>query len=242
MDGMRLRHLGLAAFAACGFLFGLLAYGLGHPESTLLGPAVVRGPLGASGREVTLTFDDGPTVPYTAQILDVLREHGVKATFFVCGAAAERHPELVRRIAAEGHEIGNHTYSHPYLHLQSRELIAAEIDRTQAVLERIVGRRPTMFRPPFGVRWFPLWPLLKERGLTMMLWTDRGHDGALDAAGVVARSLRRLRPGSIILLHDGYEAAASGDRSATVAALPSIIQGARAKGLTFAPLPTLASR
>lgn len=227
-----------AALAVVVLVVGALAYGLGDPGSTLLGPAVVRGPLGPGGREVTLTFDDGPAEPYTSQILDILRAHDVKATFFVCGSAAERHPALVRRIAAEGHEIGNHTYSHPSLHLRSRAAIAAEVDAAQDALERILGRRPTLFRPPFGVRWFPLWSVLKERGLVMMLWTDRGYDGRLDAPGIAAATLKRLRPGSIILLHDGDEAALKSDRSATVGALPAIIAGARAKGLTFAaPAP-----
>jgi peptidoglycan/xylan/chitin deacetylase (PgdA/CDA1 family) len=215
---------------------GVLAYGLGSPGATLLGPALVRLPGGQ--REVALTFDDGPSVPATGRILDILREQHVHATFFVCGASAQRHPDLVRRIVAEGHALGNHTYSHPYLHLKSRPRIADEIDRTQEILERITGRRPEFFRPPYGVRWFSLWPLLRQRGLTMVLWSDWGHDGQADPRRTVQETLDRLKPGAIILLHDGFEALpdAQTDRSATVAALPGIIEGARRAGYAFVAL------
>lgn len=214
---------------------GVLAYGLGSPQATLLGPALVRG---GDPAEVMLTFDDGPSVPYTGQILDILRANGIKATFFLCGASAERYPELVRRIRDEGHEIGNHTWSHPYLHLASRATMALEIDRTQDILEKITGTRPVWFRPPFGVRGFPLRGILAERHMKMMLWSDRGHDGDLDAAGITATTLAQLHPGAIVLLHDGFEAKAPAlvDRSATVSALPEIIAGVRRAGYRLASL------
>jgi peptidoglycan/xylan/chitin deacetylase (PgdA/CDA1 family) len=214
---------------------GVLAYGLGYPEATLLGPALSRA---GDPTEVMLTFDDGPSVPYTAQVLDVLRANHIKATFFLCGANAERYPDLVRRIRDEGHVIGNHTWSHPYLYLASRETIAAEIDRTQDVLEKITGTRPVWFRPPFGVRGFALREILKDRGMKMMLWSDRGHDGNLGAAGIAETTLTQLHPGAIILLHDGFEAKAPAlvNRSATVSALPRIISGVRRAGYVFAPL------
>ena len=219
---------------------GVLAYGLGAPSATLLGPALVRDAFLPGGpREVALTFDDGPSVPYTGQVLDILRKNRVHATFFICGANAERYPDLVRRIKAEGHEIGNHTYSHPYLYLMDRDKIAAEIDRTQDSIQKISGRRPRLFRPPFGVRWFSLWPLLRERGLTMVLWSIRGYDGELAAPDIARATLDQLQPGGIILLHDGFEThePAQVDRSATVRALPAIIQGIRRAGYAFAPIP-----
>jgi peptidoglycan-N-acetylglucosamine deacetylase len=219
---------------------GVLAYGLGAPSATLLGPALVRDRFLPGGpRQIALTFDDGPAEPYTSQILDILRANHVRATFFLCGSAAERYPDLVRRIKAEGHEIGNHTYSHPWLYLKDKATIAAEIDRTQEVLQRISGDRPRLFRPPYGVRWFSLWPILQERGLTMVLWSMRGTDGGLGAEGLARTSLEQLQPGGILLLHDGFEArpAAQVDRSDTVRALPAIIAGARRAGYSFALLP-----
>jgi peptidoglycan/xylan/chitin deacetylase (PgdA/CDA1 family) len=215
---------------------GALAYGLGSPGATLLGPALVRGPEGPGApRRVMLTFDDGPSDPFTGQILDILRKTHVKATFFICGASAERYPDLVRRIQAEGHEIGNHTYSHPYLCLKTRACIAGEIDRTQDILEKITGRRPSLFRPPFGVKWFSLWGILKERSLTMVLWSVRGYDGQLDSRGITKLTLEQIHPGAIIVLHDGFEAKepALVDRSATVRALPAIIEGIKKAGYTF---------
>ena len=221
---------------------GILAYALAYPEATLLGPVVARGPLGS--REIALTFDDGPSVPFTGQILDVLREKHVKATFFICGASAERYPELVRRIRAEGHEIGNHTYTHPYLYLQRRETIAAEIDRTQDILQKITGERPSLFRPPFGVRWFSLGSLLRERGMTMVLWSIRTGEDEWAAGGVAKATLAKIHGGAIIVMHDGFEAKAPSliDRAATVAALPDIIDGVRKAGFRFAPLPGASSR
>ncbi len=225
----------LAAFCVISVTVGVLAYGLADPQATLLGPAVVRWP-DPTKREIALTFDDGPSMPYTAQILDLLRQKHIRATFFLCGENAERYPDLVRRIRDEGHVIGNHTYSHPYLYLDRESTIAGEIDRTQDILQRISGERPTLFRPPFGVRWFSLWPILRARNMTMVLWSVRGYDGALDAHGIARVTLAKLHPGAIVLLHDGFETHAPSevDRSATVRALPAIIEGARKAGYTFA--------
>lgn len=230
---MRPSRLKIAVFSGLAVLavVGVLADGLASPGSTWLTPATVRS---SAPREALLTFDDGPS-PYTAQVLDVLRARGIKAVFFLCGANAQRYPELVRRIRDEGHVIGNHTWSHEYLYLADRAEIASEIDRTQDLLERITGTRPVWFRPPFGVRGFPLPGVLEERGMRMMLWSDRGRDGALDAEGIVATTLSRLGPGAIILLHDGDEVRAPElvNRSATVKALPAIIDGALAAGFSF---------
>lgn len=235
MDGMNITGHWHAVLAGAALFVGLMAYGLGAEGSTLLGPALVR--LDAD-TDAALTFDDGPS-PDTARILDILKEKKVKATFFLCGAAVERYPELARRIVAEGHELGNHTYSHPYLHLKSRAAIAAEIDRAQDVIERVTGVRPAYFRPPHGVRWFTLWPVLRERGMTLALWNSFPTEGASPAGEIVERAMARLVPGSIILLHDGREAKPAGQdlRPATVEALPRIIDGARSKGLRFVLLP-----
>lgn len=213
----------------------VLAYGLAAPRATLLGPAVVRA--GQGPREIALTFDDGPS-PFTAAVLDVLRERGVPATFFLCGKNAEQYPELARRIVDEGHAVGNHTYSHPYLALSRDARIVGEIDKTQQALLGATGRKPALFRPPFGVRWFSLPRLLAERGLTMVMWTIREGDDGRDAAAIARETLAKLEPGAIILLHDGFETrpAAQIDRSAVVAALPAIIDGAREAGYTFVDL------
>lgn len=226
----------LAGAALASVVVGALAYGLGAQESTLLGPALVRlnDPKSAS-----LTFDDGPS-PDTARILDILKEKGVRATFFLCGANVERYPDLARRIVAEGHEVGNHTWSHRYLHLRARADIAGEIDRTQDAIEKATGVRPRWFRPPHGVRWFSLWSVLAERGMTLALWNCFPQEGASPARDIVARAEARLKPGSIILLHDGRDAfrpEGQNGRPTTVEALPQIIDHARRAGFAFVPLP-----
>lgn len=218
---------------AAGLLFW---YACTVPSSQWFGPVLVRGP--SSGRRIALTFDDGPAHPYTERILDILRERRVPATFFVCGKNVERAPEILRRILAEGHAVGNHTYSHPFIYFRSRATIAAEIDRAQEAIQMVAGSRPTVFRPPYGARWFGLMPVLRKRGLRLVMWSDTGYDWKLGREGIVQTALRDLRPGAVILLHDGREVRppAQIDRSETVEALPAIIDGALKRGYTFVPI------
>ena len=223
--------------AALGLAFGLwFWWACATPSSTFFRPVLIRGP--HDRKRVALTFDDGPAERFTAQVLDILREQNVPATFFVCGKNVEAHPELLRRMVAEGHEIGNHTYSHPFLYFKSRRRIAEEIDRTQATIEKVVGFRPSLFRPPYGARWFGLVPALLERGMRLVLWSAAGYDWKKDALGITDATLRKLKPGAVILLHDGRETRVVSeiDRSPTVLALSGIIAGARLQGYSFAPL------
>jgi peptidoglycan-N-acetylglucosamine deacetylase len=236
----------LAAPAAGGA--GLLYYACSWPTSQLLGPGLVRGPASA-GPKVALTFDDGPSEPYTGQILDILHRHRAPATFFCCGKNVQRLPAVARRIADAGHTIGNHTYSHPLLYFKRRSVIEDELDRAQDVIDQAIGKRPGVFRPPYGVRWFGLFPVLRERGLADVQWSDTGYDWVAgnSPADIARKTMTRLGAGSIILLHDGREPRDVGqiDASATVAALPGILEGARSAGLEFVPieqfLPSLSS-
>ncbi len=216
----------------------VLYYASAVPSSQVFGPALVRGP--GNGRRLALTFDDGPAAPFTQQILDILRDRQVPATFFVCGKNVERSPRLLERIKTENHTIGNHTYSHPFLYFKSPKRIAAEIDRTQAIIEQIIGQRPKLFRPPCGVRWFGLYPLLRQRGIRLIQWSDTGFDWRKNYRpdDIVRSTLKNLNGGAIILLHDGHNAFPPDqvDRSRTVKALPAIIAGARKAGFTFVPL------
>jgi len=223
--------------AAVGLAFGLwFWWACSEPSSTFFRPVLIRGP--HEGKRVSLTFDDGPAERFTEQVLDILREHQVPATFFVCGRNVEKHPDLLRRIVAEGHGVGNHTYSHLFVYFKPRRRIAEEIDRTQAIIEKVAGFRPNIFRPPYGARWFGLVPTLLERGMHLILWSAAGYDWKKDVQGITAAALRELKPGAVILLHDGRETRppAEIDRSRTVLALPAIIAGVRQQGYTFAPL------
>jgi peptidoglycan/xylan/chitin deacetylase (PgdA/CDA1 family) len=153
---------------------------------------------------VALTFDDGPHPDYTPRILDVLARHGVKTTFFVVGEKAEAHPEIVRRIVAEGHLVGNHTYSHstrfPWM---SERKMKEEIHRCDVVLKKTTGERPVLFRPPFGVT-NPTLARSLRRDFTVAGWDVRSFDtmSRWPRTKVFERVLRRIKPGSVVLLHD----------------------------------------
>lgn len=220
------------------WVVALLYYGCAVPSSQLLGRALVRGPAG--GRRVALTFDDGPTPPSTERILDVLKQHGVTATFFVNGRWVDRFPSTLRRIQSDGHSIGNHTYSHLFLYLKSRRRIAHEIDLTQDAIERVTGMRPSIFRCPYGIRWFGLFTELRRRSMTAVQWSDTGFDWVKKntPADIARKALQHLADGSVILLHDGCGASEPGEanHTATAEALPAIIAEVRRRGLQFVPV------
>jgi peptidoglycan/xylan/chitin deacetylase (PgdA/CDA1 family) len=205
-------------------------------RSQLLGATIWRG--NARRAAVALTFDDGPSSD-TSAVLDVLKAHDLKATFFLIGSAVEKHPRVARRIADEGHEVGNHSYSHPiYLYRTSRET-RRQLERTQAVIAEVTGVRPRFARPPCGVRTPAYFRAARALGLKTVQWSLAGFDWKRRPPERIARDvLRRVEAGSIILLHDGDSENRTG-RAATVAALPLIIEGLRAKGLSVAPLAQL---
>lgn len=224
--------IGTAAAAVGVFLF----YACSVPTSQFFRPVLNRGPV--EGRRLALTFDDGPCAPFTAQILDVLKEHHVSATFFLCGKNVESFPDLARRMVAEGHTVGNHAFSHPFLYLRSRRFMGEEIGRTQQAIERATGVRPRFFRPPYGARWFGLMRVLKQQGLQMVMWSATGYDWMKGEEGILQSVLKEIRPGAVILLHDGRNVlpVSDIDRSATVVALPQIITKAREAGFEFVSL------
>ncbi len=230
----------VAIFVAVG-LGGLFVFACSVPGWPVPGPVVVRGHR-QDGR-IALTFDDGPSPPYTHAILDLLRERQVRATFFLCGKNVDRYPEVARRIRQEGHAVGNHTYSHPFLYFRSRHFMAEEIDRAQQSIERAIGERPRFFRPPYGVRWPGLHQVLRERGMRLVNWSDTGYDWKFGAERIIRAALEHLGPGSIILLHDGLETRPPRpvDQTRTVQALPALIDRARQAGLSFATLDELLS-
>ena len=197
-----------------------------HGRRTVLADA---GPARAAP-EVALTFDDGPNPPYTGQILGILARYQVPATFFCVGLQASAHPADVARMAAAGHGLGNHTWSHPFLPDLTRAQLAEQLDRTDEAVSRAAGgREPGLFRPPYGSRSPDVLRWLGERGSTVLLWDVDPSDWARPGAAVIAgRVLTQARPGTIILMHDG-----GGDRSQTVAALPLVIEGLLDRGFRF---------
>jgi peptidoglycan/xylan/chitin deacetylase (PgdA/CDA1 family) len=227
--------IGLAAAGVAAA--GLAAHGTWHRNSWVFGPVLNRLP--AVGSTVSITFDDGPNPVATPRILDVLREKGVHATFFVLGRHAERWPELVRRMAAEGHQLGNHGYWHRKLHRRGPSYVRDDLVRGTAAIERASGGvRPRVFRAPHGFRNPWVTPIAASLGQRTVGWSLGVWDSARPGADQIARrALAGLHAGSILLLHDGDGYDPDGDRLQTAEALPAIIDGLRARGLTFTTLP-----
>ncbi len=152
---------------------------------------------------IALTFDDGPHYKYTEEILDILKKYGVKATFFMIGANAEKHPRLAKRVFSEGHEIGNHTYSHPHLKGLSECDIKKEIKTSSAVIEKITGSCPTLFRPPEGFCGKEVTAAAENMGYTVILWSQDTRDWAHTTPEKISSDiLNNVRCGDIILFHD----------------------------------------
>lgn len=180
---------------------------------------------------VALTFDDGPDPVDTPRLLDLLREKGVKATFFVVGNRADQYPEIVRRAWAEGHLVGNHTWSHYSLFCFLMPCrLRAEIERGSESVRRICGARPRFFRSPVGLRHPLLGPYLKDAELEYVSWSIRTRDTLTANSSVLAqRILSKAASGDIILLHDHLPAGAD----AMLEALAQVIDGLRQRGFEF---------
>lgn len=183
---------------------------------------------------VYLTFDDGPSAPATPELLQFLRRFEIKATFFVRGQQAEKHPEIVARAYEQGHTIGNHSYSHPHMVCKRGSFLYQEVMRTDNIIETITGSRPTLFRPPFGRFAFGLIMTLRRTGHEIVLWSASGADykSGANPASIHERLIHKHRPGEIILLHDSHECGPK-----TLKALDRLVREFVKKGVTFAPLP-----
>lgn len=189
---------------------------------------VTSGP--ADTRSVYLTFDDGPHIEHTPKLLDMLQAQRVPATFFVIGKFAERHPEIVRRAAREGHTIGNHSYYHAKPETTSVEQLADEVECTRALLRPLIGCSSDLFRPPQGAVTAAKLRRLWRSNQSVVLWNVDPRDYAQPSAADLAAWFHAnpLRGGDIVLLHDAAPHA--------VRVLPELIAAARRRGLSFRPL------
>lgn len=202
------------------------------PGNHFYGP--VFNEVATSQKVVALTFDDGPYPPYTQQILTVLAETGTPATFFLIGQNAARHPELVKQIAAAGHQIGNHTYSHKDLLKLGRAQIAAEVDQTQQVIAAITGQAPEVVRPPHGFRDAVVMDVMAERKLRVVEWSVLCRDWTNPGVDVISeQTVGKVKNGSIILLHDGDGVASNASRAQTAEATRRIIYELKRQGYRF---------
>jgi peptidoglycan/xylan/chitin deacetylase (PgdA/CDA1 family) len=186
-------------------LFSWIAFNIFSVKHSLFLKSICR--IRTKEKVVFLSFDDGPSDQFTPVILDILKRNNVKASFFCIGQHAEVYPDLVRRISSEGHRIGNHTNSHNWKNaFKPSSIIEAEIDRTNNILFDITGSKPELFRPPFGITNPSIAKAIKGSGMQSVGWDIRSFDTiSKDPQKLVRRISDKLRPGSIILLHDNRE-------------------------------------
>ena len=203
----------------------------------LLTPACAwRGPRGA--RRVALTFDDGPDPVWTPRLLDALGQAGVRGTFFLVGERAERAPALVRRMVAEGHEIGNHSWSHRSLWMCGPRVTAREIGRAHDRLASLTGVPPRHFRPPWGMVNAAMFPALRRVGERCVFWSLQPEGRRpRSAQRQVADVLGRAHPGAIVDLHDAE--GTPGAPARLLQALPAMLAGLRERGYTFSTIADL---
>lgn len=180
-----------------------------------------------------LTFDDGPDPTWTPVVLDILKEKGVKATFFVLGGRTQAYPDLIKRAAAEGHSIQNHSWNHPAgFESLPFEVVFDEMRGTSDEIVALTGVRPRFFRPPGGGLSADVEAASGQLGMKLAMWNVDPQDWAGNSAeGIYTRVTQGLGGGDLILLHDG-----GGDRGQTSAALPGIIDDLRNKGFSFVTL------
>lgn len=217
------------AVAATGITAGACAYAALWPDSQIFGRTLIAG---TNPAEFALTFDDGPNDPYTPQLLDLLAEHHVRATFFVIGNFVRDRPELARQILAAGHIIGNHTTTHPWLPLLSPRQVRNQLAFCNAMIEDAIGQRVHFFRPPHGARRPDILRSACDLGLTPVLWNAMGYDwqprqSPEQIAAHLTRSILRNQQrgrGSNLLLHDGSHTRLGVDRSRSIAAARLILE------------------
>lgn len=214
--------------------------GLGlWPRSRWLGPNITELPATAAAKnQIALSIDDGPDPEVTPQVLDILDRYGARATFFCIGDKAARHTELCRDIVRRGHVMENHSQLHAHsFAFSGMGGFAREIQAAQDTVSTITGRMPELFRAPAGLRNPLLDPVLVKLGVRLVSWSCRGFDTrSSDAAAVSRRLLRGVKPGAILLMHDGNCARTSNGMPVIVAALPAVLEAAAAAGLRWVTL------
>lgn len=228
------------------FFISCAMYGYFSPTSPVFGRVYYKGDSGE--KVVALTFDDGPNEPYTSQILDILKEYDIKATFFVIGKNVEEYPDVTKRILNEGSVLGNHSNTHDANHALSAQG-SRDLEDAEEIIYDVTGVLPHLYRPPHGKK--TPWELdcVKENKLIEVTWSSSANDqpktGVIDqkaAETYAAKFVKATRPGEIMLLHDGYGTEhynQDSDKSLTVKALPLIIEQLLAKGYRFVTVPAL---
>lgn len=205
---------------------------------SLFNPKLIKSVDTGGEKLAALTFDDGPDPRFTPQVLEILKHYDVKATFFVIGQSAVLYPDLIRQEVNAGHEIENHTYTHPYLEKDSGLRVEEEISQTEAVIETLTHRKPAYFRPPRRLFNQKVIDIADLNGYQMILWEiGIEHHAAKTPADMAQRVIDKASLGIIILAHDGRL-----NRTRTIEALPLVIQGYQDQGYRFVTLAELMKR
>lgn len=185
--------------------------------------------------EIALTFDDGPSPGYTNTILAILERYHIHATFFELGVWVQRYPDLARAVFADGDVIGDHTWGHPDLTKLGNDQINQQLANTRDIIQQATGVRTALFRPPYGAYTRRVLDLAAALQFSTIVWSVDPRDWSRPGTdAIISRVVNATQNGSIILLHDG-----GGDRSQTVAALPTIIEQLQQRGFTFVTIPQL---
>jgi len=203
---------------------GYAGYATMAPRSQLYGRTLTHG---SDPGQLALTYDDGPNDPHTQRLLDVLAQHNARATFFLIGKYVRQRPEIARAVQAAGHEIGNHTYTHPNLIFVSAARLRQELEDCNKALEDALGITPRLFRPPFGGRRPGVLRTARALGLRTVMWSVTGYDWSAESPEAILNKLEpRLNSGraEIVLLHDGGHTHFGADRSHTVAATRRLLE------------------
>ena len=215
----------LASAAAASYA----GYATMAPRSQLYGRTLTHGP---DSSQLALTFDDGPNDPHTLRLLDVLARHEAKATFFLIGKYVRQRPEIARAIQAAGHEIGNHTYSHPNLIFVSAARLRQELQDCNKAIEDALGVTPSLFRPPFGGRRPSVLRTARALGLQTIMWSVSSDDWkAQSPEFILEKVVPKLESGraEIVLLHDGSHLAFGADRAHTIEAMRRLLESLAGK-------------
>lgn len=195
-----------------------------------------------SEKVVALTFDDGPSPLWTPQILDELKKANIKATFFMVGEHIAKYPEIARRVAQDGHEIGNHTYDHHVLLYYKPGELEKEIKDTELIIRKVTGQATRYFRPPKAWLTAREKKKIEDLGYKVILWSLNSKDWVtFDDKYIVKYIVRNIRPGNIILFHDsgGVFSTEGGDRRETVKTIPQLADKLRQMGYTFVTISQL---
>jgi peptidoglycan-N-acetylglucosamine deacetylase len=209
---------------------GALAYAVRVPSCSWLAPSVYRGT--DTRPAIALTFDDGPSES-TTELLEILAHYGAPATFFQCGSNVRRLPGVAREVAAAGHEIGNHSDTHPLLALKSPGFIHHELNAAQEAIEHATGVHPRYFRAPYGARWFGLRAAQQRLGLHGVMWSTIALDWKQQTSTAVSRLLHGATRGAIFCLHDGRALKHRPDISVTIQTVRQLLPKLMEQGFHF---------